>query len=196
MKDPHRQITRILQSQELQTSDELLPLVYEDLRRIARARLAHDVPGQTLQPTALVHEAYMRVAGDGDLSWDSRRHFFSAAAEAMRRILIDKARRRQSPKHGGDLKRMDVGDGLLEEELQAIESPVEDVLAVEEALASLEAADPRAREIVNLRYFAGFTAEQTAEALGTSLRTIEREWAFVRTFLQARLGAQVDEWGS
>lgn len=184
-------ITRILQSATSCSSEELLPLVYDQLRSIARARLSREQPGQTLQPTALVHEAWLRVAGrDGAVSWDNRRHFIAAAAEAMRRILIEKARRSAGSGRRGSLRNDSPAGGSLDAELQAIESPIEDVVAIDEALGDLERADPRAREILNLRYFAGFSSRQTAEALGVSERTIEREWAFVRTYLQGRLGLE------
>ena len=136
MADSDDPISRILHAADPGSSDELLPLVYDDLRRIARTRLAHDAPGQTRQPTALVHEACLRVAGDGGLSWDGRRHFFAAAAEAMRRILIDKARRRASVKHGGGRVREELSDSRIEDRLRAIESPVDDVLSVAQALES------------------------------------------------------------
>ena len=150
---------------------ELLPLIYEDLRKLARARMAKLAPGQTLQPTALVHEAYARVIGSGDPGWDGRGHFFGAAAQAMRNILVDQARSKAALKRGGGRQRLDLQDGDL-----AIQPPREDILALDEALRRLEADDPRKGRIVNLRYFAGLTAEETAAALDVSVGTVEREW--------------------
>ncbi|MCA8970123.1 MAG: sigma-70 family RNA polymerase sigma factor [Planctomycetes bacterium] len=161
---------------------ELLPMVYAELHRCAASLLAREKPGQTLQATALVHEAYLRVVGNDDPGWNGRKHFFAAAAEAMRRILINQARRKASLKHGGEFARHDVDALSL-----AIDTPKDDILIVEEALQRLEGADPRAREIVNLRYFAGFTVKETASALGLSVTTVEREWAFVRAWLKDAL---------
>lgn len=165
-----------------QAAAELLPLVYQELRRLARSRMAKLPPGQTLQPTALVHEAYLRVLGDGDLHWDGRGHFFAAAAQAMRDILVEQARRKASPKHGGGLQHVEVNDSDL-----AILPPTDDVLALDEALKKLEAEDPRKGQIVNLRYFAGLTAQDTAAALGVSKGTIDREWRYIRRWLFLRL---------
>jgi RNA polymerase sigma factor (TIGR02999 family) len=161
---------------------ELLPLVYEELRSLARRHLARTPPGNTLQPTALVHEAYMKLVGSTNPSWDSRRHFFGAAANAMRNILVDQARRKASVKHGGDRERSPLEDVEL-----PIAPPSEDLLALDDALRELERADPRQGEIVMLRYFAGLTAEQTAQALGTSVSTVDREWRFIRAFLHTRV---------
>lgn len=183
--DRLRTVTRLLQDAEAdepQRATQLLPLVYDELRALARARLAQDQPGRTIQATALVHEAYMRLVGDADPGWNGRRHFFGAAALAMRRILVEQARRRGRIKHGGGRERIDVGDAC-----QAIEPPSADVLAVDEAIHELEARDARKGQIVNLRYFAGFTAEETAEALGVSLGTVEREWRFIKVWLQEAL---------
>lgn len=182
MPEPNPRITELLYVATAESADELMPLVYDELRSLARARLAREKPGHTLQPTALVHEAFLRVAGAGagDPQWHGRRHFFAAAAEAMRRILIEQARRRGRLRRGGDAERQELGDPEL-----AIDGPApDDVLTVHEALASLEAADPRAREIVNLRYFTGRSNRETADALGISLATVEREWRFIRTYLQ------------
>lgn len=165
-------------------SEELLPLVYAELRRVAHGLIQHERPGQTLQPTALVHEAYLRVAGDDDnpQQWDGRKHFFGAATEAMRRILIDQARRKQRKKHGGDQVRIEATLDV------AVEPPNEDVLQVDEVLQRLEAAEPHLRQIVNLRYFGGFTVAETAQLLGKSESTIAREWRFVRAWLRQELG--------
>ncbi len=161
---------------------KLLPMVYGELRKLARARMAHLAPGQTLLPTALVHEAYMRVVGQADPGWEGRRHFFGAAAQAMRDILVEQARRKAALKRGGDRRRFDLDECDL-----AFRPPGQDVLALDEALKQLEADDPRKGQIVNLRYFAGLTAEETAAALGVSVGTVEREWRYIRTWLYAQL---------
>ena len=167
-------------SGDRQAAAELLPLVYDELRRLARARLAQQPPGTTLQPTALVHEAYLKLVGDADPGWDSRAHFFGAAAQAMRDILVDQARRKRSLKRGGHARRVD------EIEL-AIEPPSENVLALDEALTELQRHDERKARIVMLHYFAGLTLEETAAALGVSVPTVQREWRFTRSLLFARL---------
>lgn len=161
---------------------ELLPLVYQELRRLAQSRMGRTPPGNTLQPTALVHEAYLRLIGDGDPGWHNRGHFFGAAALAMRQILVDHARRRGALKRGGDRARADVDADQL-----VFTTPSEQVLAVDEAIKKLEADDPRKGQIVNLRYFAGLTAEETAAALGVSLGTVEREWRYIKRWLYAEL---------
>jgi len=177
-------ITHLLQDLDRDGSRaaELLPLVYDELRALARARMAQEKPGQTLQATALVHEAWLRVAADGDVRWNGRGHFFGAAARAMRRILVEQARGKARLKRGGGRARQDV------EALEiAAPGPGDDVLAVEEALARLESEDPRKARVVELRYFAGLTVEETAAALELSVGTIEREWRFVRAWLQVQL---------
>jgi RNA polymerase sigma factor (TIGR02999 family) len=168
---------------EPRASEQLLPLVYDELRRLAAHKLAWERAGQTLQPTALVHEAYLRLTGDGEPPrWDSPGHFFAAAAEAMRRILVENARRRQSKKRGGELSRQDLtGDTI------AAPTVPEDVLALDEALARLEAAEPRIAKVVKLRYFAGLTLRQAAEVLGISPRTADVDWAYARAWLLAEL---------
>jgi RNA polymerase sigma factor (TIGR02999 family) len=158
---------------------ELLPLVYDELRKLAAARMAAESPGHTLQPTALVHEAYLRLVGAGERpDWDGRGHFFGAAAEAMRRILVESARRKKRLRHGG---------GLLRDELPAdgpaIASPVEDVVAVNDALEKLAAVDARAAELVKLHYFAGLTIDQAAGVLGVSVRKAYTVWAYARAWL-------------
>ncbi len=161
---------------------KLLPLVYGELRKLARARMASLAPGQTSQPTALVHEAYMRVVGRADPGWEGRGHFFGAAARAMRDILVEQARRKAALKRGGDRKRFDLEDADL-----AIEPPRDNVVALDEAIKRLEADDPRKGQIVNLRYFAGLTAQETAAALGVSVGTVEREWRYIRAWLYTQL---------
>jgi RNA polymerase sigma factor (TIGR02999 family) len=167
---------------EAEAAARLLPLVYTELRRLARGRMGRLSPGQTLQPTALVHEAYLRLVGKQEQGWKGRGHFFAAAAQALRDILVEQARRKAALKRGGDRQRLDVHEAEL-----AIQPPEEDVLALEEALQRLEADDPRKGQIVNLRYFAGLTLEDTAEALEVSVTTVEREWRYVKTWLYTQL---------
>lgn len=167
-------------------AQQLLPLVYDELRKLAAARLAREAPGQTLQPTALVHEAYLRLVGpDNAARWDSRGHFFAAAAEAMRRILIEAARRKLGPQHGGQLTRRD-----LDPEQPADLDRSEDLLALDEALDRLAAVEPRAAQVVKLRYFAGLTIEEAAAALGVSPRTVDADWAYARAWLVAAIRDQ------
>ena len=161
---------------------ELLPLVYDELRRLAGARLAEEKPGQTLQPTALVHEAYLRLVGGGERAWNSRGHFFAAAAEAMRRILIDRAREKRSQKRGGGRKRLNV-DAI---DLVAQATP-DQLLALDEALAKLAREDATAARLVELRYFAGLTVEEAGKALGTSTATAYRHWKYARAWLHGEL---------
>ncbi len=180
-------VTQLLQAVDAgdpQAADQLLPLVYEELRRLAAARMAQEKPGQTLQATALVHEAWLRLAGADPQRWDNRRHFFAAAAESMRRILVEKARRRLRVRHGGGLERVNLDDveipgGVREEQL----------VAVDDALAELEREDPRKAEVVKLRYFVGMTNRETAEATGLSEATVERHWSFAKAWLFSRLQA-------
>jgi len=181
------EVTRILnqiETGERESSSDLLPLVYEELRNLARARMAGEMPGQTLQATALVHEAYIRLLGkddEGDQeNWDSRGHFFSAAAEAMRRILIDRARKKQSFKHGGDLHRMDDDVGEIQ---IAMELKDEQVLAVDEALGKLEELRPEVAELVKLRFFAGLPNIEAAKVMGISESTAKRHWSYARAWL-------------
>ena len=163
-------------------SAELLPLVYSELRKLAKSLKANVPPGSSIQTTGLVHEAYLRLVGNHDPGWDSRGHFFAAAAQAMRRILVEQARRKASLKRGGDLQRIDADDVEL-----SIEPPCEDILALHEALEQLEAEDPRAARVVMYRYFAGLTAEETAAVMRLSRSTIEREWRFARAILFTQL---------
>lgn len=185
MLDAQTRISALLASDRPATTTELLPIVYDQLRQLAAAQLAREKPGQTLQPTALVHEAFLAVRGrEDDPTWDGRRHFFCAAAEAMRRILINRARHKASLRAGGSMQRQPLDDDL------PIEPPPGDLLVIDQALQKLEAVDPLAREIVNLRYFTGLTIPETAAALGTSESTVEREWRFLRTFLQDVIGRE------
>jgi RNA polymerase sigma factor (TIGR02999 family) len=175
-------VTRILSAidqGDLGAADRLLPLVYDELRKLASQRLAQEKPGQTLQATALVHEAYLRLVGTHDPGWDSRGHFFASAAEAMRRILVDNARRKKAAKAGGGRERV----ALVEAEL-AIEEPRVDLLALDEALAALEARDRRKADLIKLRYFAGLTVEQAAQTLGISTSTADNDWAYARSWLR------------
>jgi RNA polymerase sigma factor (TIGR02999 family) len=168
---------------------DLLPLVYDELRKLAAARLAAEAPGQTLQATALVHEAYLRLVASGDASaprdqrWDNRAHFFAAAAEAMRRILVDAARRKHALKRGGDRQRID-----LDQLAATGPGPDADLLDLDDALTRLAAADPQAAELVQLRYFAGLTIPEAAATLGVSPRTADALWAYARAWLLRSLG--------
>jgi len=175
-------VTRILNAIErgdAKATDELLPLVYEELRLLAAQKLSHEPPGQTLQATALVHEAYLRLVGNEAPSWQNRGHFFAAAAEAMRRILVDNARRKKSLKHGGDKPPAD---------LTGLETPFEtspdDLLALDEALAALAVSEPEVAELVKLRYFGGMTVEQIARIRGVSDRTVFNHLAYARAWLR------------
>jgi RNA polymerase sigma factor (TIGR02999 family) len=166
------------------TSQELLPEVYDELRRLARARLARERHELTLQPTALVHEAYLRIAGtDQDRPWDRRGHFFAAAALAMRRILVERARHYQRLRHGASASQVDLNEGMLRADPQLI-----DLVAVDEALSRLEQSDSRKAQIVTLRYFAGLSIEETAAALDLSPATVKNEWKFARAWLYRVLG--------
>jgi RNA polymerase sigma factor (TIGR02999 family) len=178
-------VTRILAAMgqgEPEAAGALLPLVYDELRRLAAQRLAREAPGQTLEATALVHEAYLRlVGGDPDRAWDGRAHFFAAAAEAMRRILVENARRKRRLKRGGGLVRADVEPA----ELPARQTrPIDELLAIDSALDRLADTDPTAAELVKLRYFAGCSIEQAAELLSISPRTANRLWTFARAWLR------------
>ncbi|MFQ5502351.1 MAG: ECF-type sigma factor [Phycisphaerae bacterium] len=165
-------------------ADALLPLVYDELRKLARARMAHEPAGQTLQPTALVHEAYLRLLGDGgeDIHWENRGHFFGAAALAMRRILVERARRVGRVKHGGDRRRFSLDDVNISADEQS-----QNLLALDEVLEKLESIDPRKNKIVMLRYFAGLTIEETSQAIGLSKTTVKDEWQFTKAWLYGEL---------
>jgi RNA polymerase sigma factor (TIGR02999 family) len=174
-------VTRILSAIEegdAQAAEDLLPIVYDELRSLASQRLARERPGQTLQGTALVHEAYLRLIGNEHPGWQGRAHFFAAAAEAMRRILIERARRRKRIKHGGEYKRIDL------EEVDVVVGPESiDMIALDEALARLTEEDKVKADLVKLRYFAGLTAQQAADLLGVSRATADRYWAYARAWL-------------
>jgi RNA polymerase sigma factor, TIGR02999 family len=162
--------------------DELLPLVYGELRRLAAAKLAREAPGQTLQPTALVHEAWLRLGGDQQPAWENRAHFFFAAAEGMRRILIDNARRKKALRHGGALARVNASDTGFDL-AAASTTPDDELLLVNEALDALAAHDSRKAELVKQKYFVGLTLEEAARVLGISERTAKRDWAYARAWL-------------
>jgi RNA polymerase sigma factor (TIGR02999 family) len=179
------EVTRILTAIEhgdVRAAEELLPLVYQELRQLAAQKMSQEAPGQTLQATALVHEAYIRLVGAEGENWSGRGHFFSAAAEAMRRILIDIARRKKSLKYGGDRQRVDLDDADI-----AIEASSDNLIALDEALTKLTEKDPTVAELVKLRYFAGLTLEQVAEIQGVSRRTVTSHWAYARAWLHREL---------
>jgi RNA polymerase sigma factor (TIGR02999 family) len=186
-------VTRILSAIEQgdgQASERLLPLVYDELRRLAARKMAQEKPGQTLQATALVHEAYIRLVDvEKAQHWDSRRHFFSAASEAMRRILVDNARRKRSLKRGGQRQRVD-----LDEAIAVGGTSRHDLLELDELLDQLSNVDPRAAELVKLRFFAGLTGDQSAEVLGISPRSVDLLWAYARAWLFERLQRE-SSWG-
>lgn len=181
-----RQVTMLLEaisSGKKGATDKLLPLVYDELRRIAGKQMAGESPAHTLQSTALVHEAYMRlVGGTQEVSWENRGHFFSAAVRAMRRILVESARRKAGPKRGGDRQRVALDSWTATDDPNTL-----DLLALDEALNDLERFEPRVNEIVMLRYFAGLSVDQTAEALGIAPRTVDRDWAYGKAWLFKRL---------
>ena len=182
-------VTRVLeraQKGDASAATELMPLVYEELRRLAAARMSRERPDQTLQPTALVHEAWLRLVGNENQEWDGRAHFFGAAAEAMRRILVDRAREKKALKRGGNLERLDV-DAL---ELPS-PMPDDELLALDEALDRLATVDTRAAEMVKLCFFVGLTQEEAARELGISLSTAERVWGFARAWLLRELRKEI-----
>jgi RNA polymerase sigma factor (TIGR02999 family) len=170
-------------SDESRPAAELLPELYAELRRLAASLTARLGPGQTLQPTALVHEAYLRLVRHQDPGWEGRRHFFGAAARAMREILIEQARRKDSRKRGGGARRVELSEGLA-----LIEPPADDLLALDEAIQQLQAEKPHLAEVVLLRYYTGLGVEETAEVIGRSVSTVTREWRFARAWLAGRLG--------
>ena len=182
-------VTVILQAMgrgEGRTLDELLPLVYAELRHLAAARMAQESAGHTLQPTALVHEAWMRLVGDGDRTWKNRAYFFGAAAEAMRRILIESARRKSRLKHGGGQERLNIADLELSDT-----TPDDKVLLINDALERLEAEHPERARVVVLKYFAGLTNKEVAEMLGVSERTVDRHWVCAKEWLFRKVRTQM-----
>lgn len=181
MSDVTRILNAIEQGDALAT-EELLPLIYEELRLLAAQKLSQEPPGQTLQATALVHEAYIRLVEAECRNWNSRNHFFMSAAEAMRRILIENARRKNTLKHGGDHKRVDLDNAAITTE----ESP-DELIALDEALAKLAIEDSTKADLVKLRYFAGLSIDQAAEILGISRATAIRHWSFTRAWLFHRV---------
>jgi RNA polymerase sigma factor (TIGR02999 family) len=189
MGESPQQVTRILEAigaGDKHAAEELMPLVYEELRRLAAARMAHESPGQTLQATALVHEAWLRLTGGKNTVWNSRWHFFGAAAEAMRRILLERARRKGRVRHGGKLERVD-----LEEVTVATQDGDDVILAVDEALEKLTTESPQEAEIVKLRYFGGLEHAEIADVLGLSETTVRRHWTYARCWLYAELKSQL-----
>src|SRR5437667_4046813 len=185
------EITRVLdaiESGQTQAAQKLLPLVYDELRRLAAAKLAGETPGQTLQATALVHEAWLKLAGEDRRQWQGRTHFFAAAAEAMRRIIIDNARRKKAVRHGGGLDRVNIDASAMQ--IAAPSGDENEQLAVHEALERLAAHDARKAELVKLRYFVGMTIEQAADALGISEPTAKRDWAYTRAWLFREIDRQ------
>ena len=187
-------VTRILSAIEQgdpHAAEQLLPLVYDELRQLAAQKLAQEKPGQTLQATALVHEAYLRLVGtDRVQRWDSRGHFFAAAAQAMRRILLNQARDKKRLKRGGERRRVDLDQVEI-----ALDTDDEQMIAIDDALTQLAAEDPGAAQLVNLRFFAGLTLKDAADSMGLAFRTAERQWAYARAWLYARL-RQEDRQGS
>jgi len=180
-------VTRILNAIErgdAKATDELLPLVYEELRLLAAQKLSHEAPGQTLQATALVHEAYLRLIGDEPQSWNSRGHFFAAAAEAMRRILVENARQKRGLKYGGRRQRVDLDDIVVGETNEHV---ADDLILLDEALAKFAKTDRLKADLVKLRYFAGLTIQQAAQALNISHATAERHWDYARSWLHTEI---------
>jgi RNA polymerase sigma factor (TIGR02999 family) len=214
------QILNAIERGERQAAERLLPLVYEELRRLAAQKLAHEKPGHTLQPTALVHEAYLRLVGTGGGSdesevsseterqkdagggpaqqWDGRGHFFAAAAEAMRRILVDSARRKKRGKHGGDRGRVDLDERdapAAAAGRSGVSGPLvrdEEIVAMDKALTRLAGEDPAAAQVVQLHFFAGLSIEQVADTLGVSRATAYRQWSYARAWLRCAMGADED----
>jgi RNA polymerase sigma factor (TIGR02999 family) len=187
MAQPHEvtQILNAVQAGNAQAAEELLPLLYSELRKIAANKMANEAAGHTLQPTALVHEAWLRLVGGDQNAWPSRAYFFAAAAEAMRRILVEHARRKQSLKRGGEFARTDLNESAL-----VLAAPPDELLAVHEALEKFATEDRQAAELVKLRYFVGMTMEEAASALDMAPRSAERLWTYARTWLQREIRRQ------
>jgi RNA polymerase sigma factor (TIGR02999 family) len=197
-RPPMSEVTRILSAVEHgdpHAASQLLPLVYDELRKLAAQKLAQEAPGQTLQPTALVHEAYLRLVASPEREqqeeprWDSRGHFFAAAAEAMRRILVESARRKKRAKHGGNLHRVELHDQDV-----PVRPPPDEIIALDEALTRLAEEDPAAAQVVQLHFFAGLSIEQVGEALGVSRATAYRQWSYARAWLRCTIGGDVPAW--
>ena len=185
------QILNQIENGDLSASEQLLPLVYDELRRLAACRLAQEKPGQTLQATALVHEAYLRLIGNAESDpqqWNGGRHFFGAAAQAMQRILVENARRKKRIKHGGERNRED----LLEVPFRT-EIPIDDMLTLDQALSKLQQQEPEKAEIVRLRFFVGLNHEQVGQILGVSTSTVRRHWRYARAWLRREMGAESGE---
>jgi RNA polymerase sigma factor (TIGR02999 family) len=182
------QLLSAIDAGDPRAADRLLPLVYEELRRLAASRMAQEKPGQTLQATALVHEAWLKIAGDGDEHFANRRHFFKAAASAMQQILIDIARRKQRLKHGANQIRNELDESRI-----AMAVPSEELLAVNDALESLALEDAQAAEVVRMRYFVGMTVPEIADALSLAPRTVDRHWAFARAWLKRTIRASLSD---
>ena len=181
-------VTRILNAiaqGDAKATDRLLPLVYEELRLLAAQKLSRERPGQTLQATALVHEAYLRLVGAEDQSWDNKGHFFKAAAEAMRRILIENARRKRTNKRGGDQRRISLSETMLTGKDPAA---LEEIIALDEAMEKLEKKDKLKADLIKLRFYAGLTIEQSAKSLGISLTSAKAHWAYARAWLLREVG--------
>jgi RNA polymerase sigma factor (TIGR02999 family) len=177
------QILSQIESGDPSAAEQLLPLVYEELRKLAAARIAQEKPGQTLQPTALVHEAYLRLTGGENKSeWENRRHFFAAAAEAMRRILVERARHRATIRHGGEFRRLDLRDDMIVDDRRSVE-----LLALDDALARLECHDAQAAQVVKLRYFVGLSHQEVADAMNITRRVADRLWLVAKTWLFKQL---------
>jgi RNA polymerase sigma factor (TIGR02999 family) len=189
MSEPevHGDITRVLESLDPQgaPSEQLLPLVYDELRRLAAARISNELPGQTLQPTALVHEAWLRLVDGNNQVWRSRGHFFGAAAQAMRRILIERARRKMSSKRGGRAEHVDIGEVDIADHL-----PDERILLIDEALQRLEEKDVELGRVVTLKFFGGLTNAEVGELLGVTERTVHNRWTFAKAWLLESLLAE------
>ena len=179
------EVTKILESVasgDTDAAEELLPLVYDELRRIATSKMAGESAGHTLQATALVHEAWLRLMSSGSYGWQNRAHFFGSAAEAMRRVLVDHARRKRSLKRGGGLQREEIRENDI-----VLAVPADELLAVHDALDALALEDPTAAELVKLRYFVGLRMDESAAALGLGKRTAESIWTYARVWLKCRI---------
>jgi RNA polymerase sigma factor (TIGR02999 family) len=180
------QVLQAMRSGNEHASEELLPLVYNELRNLAAARMAQEAAGQTLQATALVHEAWLRMVGDGDRGWQNRAHFFGAAAEAMRRVLVENARHKSRLKRGGGQIKLDIDDLDL-----SAATPNDKVLLIDEALEQLRTEDPEKARLVVMKFFGGMTNQEVAENLGVTERTVERQWAYAKAWLFREIQDQI-----